>query len=85
VTDVCNGAETCQSGVCTPGTPLNCNDGSVCTTGQLRSSDGLPDTAVPNGFVMQAMATCAMVVRPARRGMYRGHAACVHDGNVCHD
>jgi hypothetical protein len=29
---VCNGAETCQAGSCTAGTPLNCNDGNACTT-----------------------------------------------------
>src|SRR5262249_57107775 len=30
--NVCNGIESCQNGVCTPGTPLNCNDGNACTT-----------------------------------------------------
>jgi subtilisin family serine protease len=30
--DLCNGTETCQSGTCTPGTPLVCDDGDPCTT-----------------------------------------------------
>jgi uncharacterized repeat protein (TIGR01451 family) len=29
---VCNGLETCQNALCTPGTPLVCDDGNVCTT-----------------------------------------------------
>jgi len=28
----CNGAETCQSGTCTSGTPPSCDDGDACTT-----------------------------------------------------
>ena len=31
--DVCNGMETCQAGVCMPGTPLNCDDPPACTDG----------------------------------------------------
>lgn len=30
--NLCNGTETCQSAVCTPGTPLVCDDQSLCTT-----------------------------------------------------
>ena len=30
--DVCNGDETCQSGQCTAGTPLQCDDHKFCTT-----------------------------------------------------
>jgi subtilisin family serine protease len=29
--DLCNGAETCQGGTCTPGAPLVCDDGDPCT------------------------------------------------------
>jgi hypothetical protein len=28
---LCNGLETCATGVCQPGTALNCNDGNLCT------------------------------------------------------
>jgi hypothetical protein len=30
--NLCNGAETCQAGACTPGSPLVCNEGGACTT-----------------------------------------------------
>src|SRR3972149_2631861 len=29
--DLCDGTETCQSGVCTAGTPLTCDDTNACT------------------------------------------------------
>jgi subtilisin-like proprotein convertase family protein len=29
--NLCNGAETCVAGVCTPGTAINCDDGQFCT------------------------------------------------------
>ena len=29
--DVCNGDETCNAGVCDPGTPLTCDDSNPCT------------------------------------------------------
>src|SRR5262245_4620204 len=29
--NVCNGAETCQAGVCIPGLGITCNDGNACT------------------------------------------------------
>jgi hypothetical protein len=28
--DLCNGVETCDAGVCVPGTPLACDDGNTC-------------------------------------------------------
>lgn len=28
--DACNGAETCQAGACSPGTPVICDDGDAC-------------------------------------------------------
>jgi hypothetical protein len=28
--DACNGAETCNAGVCQPGTPITCDDGDAC-------------------------------------------------------
>lgn len=47
--DVCNGDETCQSGVCTDGTALECDDGNICTDndcdGTLGCLDPRPNTA----------------------------------------
>jgi subtilisin family serine protease len=38
--NLCNGNETCQAGVCTPGTPLVCNDDSVCTNDSCSPAAG---------------------------------------------
>jgi hypothetical protein len=38
--NLCNGAETCQNGTCTPGTALVCNDGNVCTTDTCNPATG---------------------------------------------
>jgi hypothetical protein len=38
--DLCDGNETCQAGVCTPGTPLVCNDDSVCTNDSCSPAAG---------------------------------------------
>jgi hypothetical protein len=44
---VCNGAETCQAGVCTAGTPLDCNDFSNCTIDTCDAVTGCVHTPVP--------------------------------------
>ena len=38
--DLCNGAETCQSGSCTAGTPLTCNDSNPCTQNNCDAQTG---------------------------------------------
>jgi uncharacterized repeat protein (TIGR01451 family) len=47
--DVCNGGELCQAGVCTPGTPLSCNDSNVCTTDTCAPLFGCQNAPVLNG------------------------------------
>jgi hypothetical protein len=37
---VCNGDETCSGGVCTPGPPLVCDDGDMCTTDTCAADTG---------------------------------------------
>src|SRR2546428_320275 len=37
---VCNGREVCGGGTCNSGTPLNCNDGNVCTTDSCDAANG---------------------------------------------
>jgi len=37
---VCTGIETCQAGVCIPGTPLTCNDGNACTLDSCDATNG---------------------------------------------
>jgi hypothetical protein len=37
---VCDGHEVCSNGTCSPGTPLNCDDGNPCTTDTCDPSSG---------------------------------------------
>ncbi len=45
--NACNGAETCQSGNCSPGTPLNCDDGDPCTTDTCDGQNGCQHAPIP--------------------------------------
>jgi len=47
--NLCNGAETCQSGVCTAGPVLNCNDSNYCTTDLCNPTTGCYHTPVTDG------------------------------------
>jgi len=38
--NVCNGTELCQDGICEPGTPLNCDDGTACSVDSCDSALG---------------------------------------------
>jgi hypothetical protein len=49
--NVCNGTESCQAGVCVPGTPITCNDGSPCTTDTCDPVAGCTFTAA-NGCMV---------------------------------
>lgn len=44
--NVCNGAETCVSGSCQAGTPLNCNDGNACTADSCNTTTGCVNTPI---------------------------------------
>jgi hypothetical protein len=46
---VCNGAELCQAGICTAGTPIDCNDGNACNVDTCDPISGCVHTPVPNG------------------------------------
>jgi len=48
--DPCNGTETCQAGVCTPGTPPTCDDGNACTQDSCVTPAGCQHTPVANGI-----------------------------------
>jgi len=47
--NVCNGHETCVSGACVPGTPLNCDDSNPCTVDTCDPVAGCVHTNVANG------------------------------------
>jgi len=65
-----HGDETCQSGTCTAGSPLTCNDSNVCTTTAVIRPRAARTFRYPMGRRAQ-MAPCVMVVRPASRGCAR--------------
>jgi hypothetical protein len=56
--NVCNGAEVCQSGLCAPGTPLNCDDGNQCTTDTCDTLAGCLHTPLANGTPCGVGLTC---------------------------
>src|SRR5206468_3316731 len=47
--NLCNGNETCQAGVCTGGSGLNCDDSNPCTTDTCDGLGGCLHAAVTNG------------------------------------
>jgi hypothetical protein len=46
---LCNGAETCQAGLCQPGAPLDCNDGNPCTGDSCLPVSGCQQSPSPDG------------------------------------
>ena len=47
--DQCNGAETCQAGVCSPGAPPDCNDNNSCTADSCDSAVGCVNAPTGDG------------------------------------
>jgi hypothetical protein len=87
--DVCNGAETCLSGVCVFGAAPNCNDGNACTTDSCSAIFGCSSVYVPgcqpcsvdadcgDSNVCDGNETCQAGVCVA------GTALVCNDGNPC--
>lgn len=81
--NACNGAETCQAGACTPGTPPNCNDNNPCTIDSCDNINGCQHVAIangtpcPNGTVCDGAETCQNGVPTA------GTALTCDDGLFC--
>ena len=65
----CDGTETCRSGICRAGTPLNCNDGNPCTDDSC--SRGLGCQNVPNTNPCNDGSACS-VADQCRDGVCRG-------------
>ena len=89
--NVCNGAETCQSGACTAGTALNCNDGKVCTSDGCSPSAGCTHSAILGCTACTTAGQCddgnACTVDTCSAGSCQ-HAAAPNgtacsDGNFC--
>ncbi len=54
--NICNGVETCRAGVCTAGTPLDCDDGDPCTVDSCDPRSGCQHTTVAD------LASCSIVI-----------------------
>src|SRR5262249_42687107 len=54
--NICNGVETCRAGVCTAGTPRDCNDGDPCTVDTCEPKSGCQHTMVAD------LSTCSTVI-----------------------
>jgi hypothetical protein len=56
--DVCNGDETCESGVCTAGTPLECDDGYCCSVDTCNTLTGCINISIPGCTCCAVGADC---------------------------
>jgi hypothetical protein len=80
---VCNGRETCQAGVCTPGTPLECDDGNPCTTDACHPAVGCQRVAVASGTGCGDGTVCNGSERCQLGVCTAGPALECDDGNPC--
>src|SRR5262249_3281904 len=81
--NVCNGAETCQSGICVPSAAPQCNDGNPCTADVCDPVLGGQNTPVANGTAC-ADNTVGNGVEPCQAGACtRGTAPNCNDNNAC--
>lgn len=78
--NVCNGAETCQVGTCTPGTSLDCNDNNPCTDDSCDSQAGCQHVnnsdSCNDGNACTTVDTCS-------GGSCIGTPMVCDDGNLC--
>lgn len=56
--DLCNGAETCQAGVCTPGVALVCQGSNPCMSNTCNPSKGCLNASLPDGSSCGNCLTC---------------------------
>jgi len=82
--DVCNGNETCQSGVCAAGSPLACNDGNACTADACDSADGCSHTTISCDDGNPCTADSCDSISGCSHTLIEGCQACQSDGD-CSD
>ena len=80
---VCNGAETCVSGVCAPGTPLVCNDGNPCTIDSCDAIAGCQAPNAPDGTSCADNTVCNGIRTCNAAGVCQGTPLTCDDGNPC--
>src|SRR5262245_29718095 len=79
--NVCDGIETCQAGVCVPGTALACDDGNSCTR-DCDPLQGCVNTPLPDGTGCDDADLCTQNDR-CQGGTCRGAPRNCNDGNPC--
>jgi len=80
---VCNGAETCQVGTCTAGTPLACDDANVCTAESCDAVLGCQSLPVPNGISCDDGDVCNGAENCQAGACAAGTPLACDDGSVC--
>src|SRR5262245_2362930 len=80
---VCNGTETCQNGVCSPGTQLNGADGNACTTDTCNAQTGCQHTPAFNGTSCADTNVCNGAETCLGGVCVPGTALNCDDGNPC--
>src|SRR5262249_40500533 len=79
----CNGVETCRSGACVAGTPLNCDDANPCTADACNPMAGCQHTPAANGTACGAGNACTLG-DTCQAGVCAGGAAVnCDDGDAC--
>jgi hypothetical protein len=82
--NACNGAETCRSGACQPGTPLGCADTNACTTDTCDPSRGCVRRPVADGTPCGADRGFCAGTDVCRAGAcIAGTPPSCDDGNAC--
>ena len=71
--------------MCTAGTPLNCNDGNVCTTDTCNPATGCTTTPVANGTSCADGNVCNGARDLPERDLRRGHRARLQRRERLHD
>ena len=80
---ICNGAETCLGGLCTPGSPLDCDDANVCTADTCDPVAGCQYAAVPDGSPCADGTVCNGAETCAAGACAPGTPLDCDDANIC--
>ena len=81
--DLCNGAETCQTGTCAPGTPPPVDDGNACTADACDPATGVTHLALADGSPCPDADLCNGAETCLAGACAAGTPPVVDDGNVC--
>jgi hypothetical protein len=81
--NLCNGAETCQAGVCTTGTPLVVDDGNPCTADSCNPATGaITHASIASACCANGLSRSGQVCRVAKGACDPG-AVCIATSPDC--